>query len=59
MTKSFLSENIQPNGYMTTPYLSAIYIYIHTYIYLQTQSGDRAITQYYRVQQPHMGSDYK
>ena len=29
MTKSFLSENMQPNGYTTTSSLSAIHIYIH------------------------------
>ena len=32
---------------------------IHTYINPQTQSGYRAITQSYRVQKYHMGSDYK
>ena len=33
--------------------------HMHTYINPQSQSGDRSITQYYTVQQPHTGSDCK
>ena len=32
---------------------------MHTYINVQNQSGDRAITQSYTVQKPHTWSDYK
>ena len=39
--------------------LSAIYILIRIYIYLQTQSGDRAISQSHTVQHPHMGSNFE
>ena len=34
-----------------------IFLYIYIYKYLQSQPGDRATTQSYTVQQPHMGGN--
>ena len=40
-------------------FVSLSNIYIHTYINLQTQSGDHAIIQYYKAQQPCTKTDCK
>ena len=54
MTKSFSLQNKIAKGvHDEVIYFSNTYIYI----YLQTQPGDRAITQSYTVQQPHTGSN--
>ena len=58
-TKSFIYGIIEPNCYTRRSFLSEIHIYIYTYINLQTQSGDRVVTQSYTVQKIYTVSDCK
>ena len=53
MNKSFLNKNILPKQ-LHEDVVSLSYRHIHTYINTQTQSGYRAITRYYTVNQNDM-----
>ena len=55
MKKSFSLQKHKPKR-VYDEVISIINTYIHTYINMQTQSGDCVITQSYTVHQPHMGS---
>ena len=57
ISKSFLSENIDPNNYTTRFFLSAIHIYIHISI-RKLHSGDRVKTQSYKSTSTSHGDQF-
>ena len=60
MTNSFsLLKKIAKRVHDEVVSLLNTYINTYIYIYLQTLSGDRAISQSRMVQHPHMGSNFE